>query len=177
MLTRVLLALILATVIPAWSPSHTASSSAARRGIWVAVRGPRDWAPNPGYSLEIGDATYRIDRESGGGVASVDRSAPTIVRLRRLRDCQPVVRFVARPGGRYVIRITEDDTPHVEDWSSLGLDAGPALTAGPRSCDPLPDTSTSQPRRATDLAFIVIVVGAVTMLLMYRGHPRTRCRG
>ena len=173
--TADILRVLAAGGMPETSTAAT-SSSGAGTATAVAVTGPRDWAPDPGFSLEIGDATYRIDSGNGGGVASGDLSAPRIVLLRRVRDCQPVVRFVARPGGRYVIRFTEDGMPHIEDWSGPGLDAGPALTAGPRSCGPLPDTSTSQARRrATDLGFIVIVAGVATMLVMYRRNPST-CR-
>jgi hypothetical protein len=110
--------------------------------MWVAVTGPHDWAPDPGYSLEIGEIAYSISANNGGGVTSVAVAERTVVRLRRLPDCVPIVRFAGRPGGRYVIRLSEAATPRVEDWTGRGLDTGPALTAGPRTCLPLPDTAT-----------------------------------
>lgn len=124
----------------------TSTDPAARRSsqqMWVAVWGPKDWAPDPGFSLEIGGLAYAVNANNGGGVTSIDAREPTIVRLRRLPDCVPVVRFAGRPGGRYVIRVSAGGTPRVEDWTGLGLDTGPALTPGPRACYPLPDTATN----------------------------------
>ena len=83
----------------------TSTVSAARgssQPIWVAVTGPKDWAPDPGFSLEIGGITYSVNANNGGGVTSIDAREPTIVRLRRLPDCEPIVRVVGRSGERYV---------------------------------------------------------------------------
>ena len=125
----------------------TSTDSAARgpsQPMWVAVRGPEDWAPDPGFSLEIGGIAYPVNANNGGGVTSTDVREQTIVRLRRLPDCEPIVTFAARPGERYVIRVSAAGAPQVEDWTGRGLDSGPALTPGPPVCDPLPDTATSR---------------------------------
>jgi hypothetical protein len=155
----------------------TATEPAARTSrpaMWVAVRGPRDWAPNPGYSLEIGERAYPVSASNGGGVTSVRVAEPTIVRLRRLPDCQPVVRFTGRPGGRYVIRVSAAGTPSVEDWTGHGLDSGPSLSLGPRACDRLPETATDSgtPGRETPLhsplIALTFLVGLVLSLRRLR---------
>ena len=131
--------------------------------MWVAVTGPKDWMPDPDYALEIGNEAYPVDANDGGGVASVEVVKPTIVRLRRLPDCAPIVRFVGQPGGRYVIRMSSAGSPRVEDWQGLGLDAGPALGQGQRICDPLPDTAIDGGTPAN--APWRVVVAALSFLL------------
>jgi hypothetical protein len=148
----------------------------AAEATWVAVAGPRDWAPEPGYSLEIGDRAYAIDANNGGGVTSVSLSQPTIVRIRQLPDCGPIVRFVAQPGRRYVIRFAATGIPRLEDWTGRGLDAGPALDPGPPMCERLPDTSTGQSTRSSGMeprAGALVLVGLVSTLLILRRSRRT----
>ena len=114
---------------------------------WIGVGGPPDWAPVPGYSLEIGTRhAYTVDRVTGGGVVSLPLRAPAIVRLRRLSDCRPIVRFVAQPGGHYFIRFDAAGRPRVENWNGAGMDSGPALgpVADP-DCAPLPDSAAGPP--------------------------------
>lgn len=111
---------------------------------WIAISGPPDWAPTPGYSLEIGrNHVYTVDQVNGGGVVSLRLTAPAIVRVRRLSDCTPIVRFVAQPGDHFVIRFDRAGRPRVENWNGAGMDSGPALgPAADPNCAPLPDTAS-----------------------------------
>lgn len=156
---------------------QTSTGPAAERStepMWVAVRGPEDWAPDPGFSLEVGGTAYAINANNGGGVTSIDAREPTIVRLRRLPDCEPVVRFAGRPGGRYVIRVPDTGTPRVEDWTGYGLDTGPALSPGPRVCDPLPDTATEVGSARDQPPWQLMVVSFLLGLVIIR--PRLAVR-
>jgi hypothetical protein len=118
---------------------------------WIGVGGPPDWAPVPGYSLEIGAThVYTVDQVNGGGVVSLQLRAPAIVRVRRLSDCTPVVRFVAQPGDHFYIRFDRAGRPRVENWNGAGMDSGPALgPAADPNCAPLPDTAAGPPGSPT----------------------------
>jgi len=120
-----------------------AAPATATQLTWIGIGGPPDWAPVPGYSLEIGtNHVYTVDQVNGGGVVSLALRAPVIVRVRRLSDCTPIVRFVARPGDHFFIRFNEAGRPRVESWNGVGMDSGPALgPAADPNCAPLPDTA------------------------------------
>lgn len=143
---------------------------------WVGIGGPIDWAPVPGYTLEIGLDAWTINALNGGGVTTVALSEPTIVRVRRLSDCVPVVRFVALPGRDYYIRFAADGTPRVEDWTAEGMDAGPALgDPGAAVCPALPDSATAgPPGGATDVPSLVVpgALGALAAILAMRYRAR-----
>jgi len=152
------------------------SPAAAVDDTWVGIGGPQEWAPDPGFSLEIGSTAYPIGPLNGGGVRTVALTKPTIVRVRRLPDCRPVVRFVAQPGRDYFIRFAADGTVHVEDWTSEGMDSGPAIDPGPAVCPRLPDTSTSPvpSQRSDDVPVAVIfVLGLVLASLAVARRPRS----
>jgi hypothetical protein len=120
-----------------------ATPAAAAQLTWIGISGPPDWAPTPGYSLEIGTShVYTVDWVNGGGVVSLPLRAPVIVRVRRLSDCTPIVRFVAHPGDHFFIRFDRAGRPTVENWNGAGMDSGPALgSAADPNCPPLPDTA------------------------------------
>jgi hypothetical protein len=137
---------------------------------WIGIGGPQDWAPSPGYTLEIGHDAWRVDAINGGGVVSLPLTSTTIVRVRRLADCAPVVRFVAVPGRNYYIRFAASGSARVEDLTGQGMDAGPAL-GDPSAlvCPALPDTSTADPTPPTPsgvpvLAAAVCVLAAAVVL-------------
>lgn len=94
-------------------------------------------------TLEIGRLSITLNAHEGGGVTSVELEGPTVVRVRRLSDCVPLVRFVATPGRTYFIDWDGNGNPRVEDHTSDGLDSGPGMELHyRRSCPALPDTST-----------------------------------
>jgi hypothetical protein len=136
---RVAVAAVLALAATA-APTHAVGLT------WIGIGGPQDWAPRPGYTLEVGHDAWRIDAVHAGGVTALPLTSPKVVRVRRLSDCAPVVRFVAVPGRNYYVRFAADGSARVEDWAGQGMDSGPALgdpTA--RVCPALPDTSTAEP--------------------------------
>jgi len=54
----------------------TARPAAGAAPVWVAVTGPADWAPTPGYTLEIGrDTTSRGYAGSGASLHVQDPAA------------------------------------------------------------------------------------------------------
>jgi hypothetical protein len=150
---------------------------------WIGVGGPRDWAPRPGYVLELDGKAWRIDALNGGGVTSLPLASRTVVRVRRLPDCLPVVRFVAVPGRDYFIRFAADGSARVEDWTGQGMDSGPALgDPGAPVCPALPDTSSAMPTSATgtNLPFVAAAAGVLTGILAFAGalrHQRHRREG
>lgn len=147
---------------------------------WVAITGPADWAPTPGYELEIGGDAWLVNAIHGGGVTTVSLSRPTVVRVRRLADCAPVVRFVASPGRAYTIRFAASGSARVEDWTGQGMDAGPALgdPSRPR-CPALPDTASETPQPRADASSdptplgVALAAGLIAALLAGR---RARAR-
>lgn len=144
---------------------------------WIGIGGPEDWAPRPGYALEVGHDAWRIDAMHGGGVLSLPLRSRTIVRVRRLSDCAPVVRFVAVPGRDYYIRFAADGTARVEDWTAQGMDAGPALgDPSPPACPALPDTSTSEATRSPrgGLPVLAAGLGALAAIVVLRRPSRRR---
>jgi hypothetical protein len=145
---------------------------------WVGIGGPTDWQPNPGYSLEIGPTAWTVDALNGGGLTTVDLNAPTIVRVRRLPDCVPVVRFVAEPGGRYFIRFAANGTARVEDLTGQGMDTpGPPGDPGPLVCPRLPDTSTATTPPAPERAlpgWAALLLGAGLLALGARSRRGAR---
>lgn len=151
---------------------------AAADPTWVGIGGPEDWQPKPGFTLEIGSKAWTITAQSAGGVTSLELSAPTIVRVRRLSDCVPVVRFVAQPGRLYFIRFAANGTARVEDWTAQGMDAGPGMGAGgPLVCPRLPDTSTATGARpGTSMVALAVAIGlgVVTTLIGLSGRSRPR---
>ena len=146
---------------------------------WIGIGGPEDWAPRPGYTLEIGHDAWRIDAIHGGGVASLPLTSPTIVRVRRLEDCAPVVRFVAAPGRNYYIRFAANGAARVEDWTGQGMDSGPAL-GDPSApvCPALPDTSTADPTPGTSsgLPVLAVAAGILAAVVVFRRPVRRRVR-
>jgi len=98
-------------------------------------------------TLEIGQLSITLNAHEGGGVTSVELDAPTVVRVRRLSDCVPLVRFVATPGGSYWIYpgrlIPGHEAPWVKDLHGGPTDSGPGMEFHyRRSCPALPDSAT-----------------------------------
>ena len=146
----------------------SAQPAAGAAPTWVAITGPADWAPTPGYTLEIGRGAWVINATNGGGVTAVSLSRSTVVRVRRLSDCTPVVRFVAEPGRDYTIRFASNGSARVEDWTGQGMDSGPALGDPVNPvCPALPDTATASPAAPPDASadFAPLGIAAVTGLL------------
>jgi hypothetical protein len=146
---------------------------------WIGIGGPQDWAPRPGYTLEIGHDAWRIDGINGGGVTTIPLTSQTIVRVRRLSDCTPVVRFVAVPGRDYYIRFAANGSAQVEDWTAEGMDAGPAL-GDPSApvCPALPDTSTAESASpiSSGLPVLAVAVGILAAIAAIRRPARRRFR-
>jgi hypothetical protein len=155
-----------------------AAPASAADLTWVAITGPADWQPDPGYSLEIGSTAWTVDATNGGGLVTVDLRAPTIVRVRRVSDCVPVVRFVAQPGRQYVIRFAADGTSQVEDWTGRPMDTpGPPGDPGPLACPRLPDTSTASSATSSAgagaaLAVVILMAGLAALVLSAVARPR-----
>ena len=110
----------------------------------IAVYGPQDWRPDPGYEVHALGRTRTIDAENGGGRWSVKVTAPFEVTVLRLDDCQPVLRFTAQPGRIHAIQFEADGSV---SWSLLSGSDGGALSATPARCS-LPDTGTVAGTRA-----------------------------
>ncbi|MHB8959195.1 MAG: hypothetical protein ACYDAN_06180 [Candidatus Limnocylindrales bacterium] len=167
--TALVLTALSAPVVPAKAVGLT----------WIGIGGPQDWAPRPGYTLEIGNEAWRVDATHGGGVTTLSLTTPTVVRVRRLADCAPVVRFVATPGRDYYIRFASDGSARVEDWTSEGMDAGPAL-GDPSApvCPSLPDTSTAEPAPApsSGLPVLAVAAGVAAAAAVLRRPARRRSR-
>jgi hypothetical protein len=146
---------------------------------WIGIGGPQDWAPRPGYTLEIGHDAWRVDAINGGGVISLPLTTTAIVRVRRLADCAPVVRFVAAPGRNYYIRFAVNGSARVEDLTGQGMDSGPAL-GNPSApvCPALPDTSTAEPTPPTPsrLPVLALAVGILVAVAVLRRPARPRSR-
>jgi hypothetical protein len=150
---------------------------------WIGIGGPQDWAPSPGYVLEVDGSSWRIDAVHGGGVTTLPLVSRTVVQVRRLPDCTPVVRFVAVPGRDYFIRFAADGSDRVEDWTGQGMDSGPAL-GDPVApiCPALPDTSSAPSSSPTGAAlpFVATAAGVLAGLLaggMMLRHQRLRRAG
>ncbi len=150
----------------------------ARAGelTWIGIGGPQDWAPRPGYTLEVGRDAWRIDAINGGGVLSLPLASRAIVRVRRLSDCVPVVRFTAVPGRSYFIRFAASGTARVEDLTGQGMDSGPALgDPSPRVCPALPDTSTADRTPASrGLLPILAAAAAIATVIAVLRRPAGR---
>lgn len=149
---------------------------------WIGIGGPQDWAPSPGYTLEVGRDAWRVDAIHGGGVTTVALNVDTVVRLRRLSDCAPLVRFVAVPGRNYFIRFAANGSARVEDWTGQGMDAGPALgDPGVPVCPALPDTSATVPERANEspsgLPGVALAAGIIALAMALRRPARRRDAG
>ncbi len=125
------------------------SSASASTGqkTWIGIGGAA--TPGLGYSLAIGSDAWTITTtaDSSGGVTSLILDQPIRVTVWRLQSCQKLLSFDAKPGRDYYIRLGSDGSAEVEDWTGVGMDAGPALGApGPAVCQ-LPDTSASPDER------------------------------
>ena len=159
----------------------SAQPAAGADPTWVAMTGPADWAPTPGYTLEIGRDAWVINAIHGGGVTAVPLSRHTVVRVRRLSDCTPVVRFVAEPGRDYTIRFASTGSARVEDWTGRGMDSGPALGDPVNPvCPGLPDTATASPMAPPDASpdfaplGIAAIAGLLVALLTHRRREAPR---
>jgi hypothetical protein len=168
---RIWIPLLLATFVLA-VPASAADLT------WIGISGPPDWQPDPGYSLEIEATAWTVDANNGGGLVTVDLQVPTIIRVRRLSDCLPVVRFTAQPGRQYSIRFAADGTARVEDRTGRGMDTpGPPGDPGPLVCPRLPDTATTTPAPSTvrpEQIVAVLTIWAGVLGLVLR---RARCPG
>jgi len=146
---------------------------------WIGIGGPQDWAPRPGYTLEIGHDAWRVDAIHGGGVVSLPLTSTAIVRVRRLSDCAPLVRFVAVPGRNYYIRFAANGSAGVEDLTGQGMDSGPAL-GDPSApvCPALPDTSTAEPAppSSRELPVLALAAGVLAAVAVLRRPARRRSR-
>ena len=146
---------------------------------WIGIGGPQDWATRPGYTLEVGRDAWQIDAIHGGGVTALPLTSATVVRVRRVSDCTPVVRFVAVPGRDYFIRFAASGAARVEDWTGQGMDAGPAL-GDPTApvCPALPDTSAggATPPTPSVVPFLAAAAGTLAGVAVLRRPARRRSR-
>ncbi len=110
----------------------------------IAVYGPQDWRPDPGYEVHALGRTRTIDAENGGGRWSVEVTAPFEVTVLRLHDCQPILRFTAEPGRTHAIQFEADGSV---SWSVISGSDGGRLPPTPARCS-LPDTGTVPGTRA-----------------------------
>jgi hypothetical protein len=112
-------------------------------------------------------------------VRDVPLTTTAIVRMRRLADCAPVVRFVAAPERNYYIRFAVNGSARVEDLTGQGVDSGPAL-GNPSApvCPALPDTSTAEPTLPTPsrLPVLALAVGILVAVAVLRRPARPRSR-
>ena len=97
----------------------------------IAIGGPPPW-PETSLTLEVGSRSALLEAGVSGGVTSIDLDDPAVVRVRRVSDCVPLVRFLAQPGRSYSIEFTSNGRIRVEDRGDSGLDSGPGfdLTSG-----------------------------------------------
>lgn len=136
-------------------------------------------------TLEIGQLSITLNAHEGGGVTSVELDGPTVVRVRRLSDCVPLVRFVAQPGGSYWIYpgrlIPGHEDPWVKDLHGGPTDSGPGMELhSRRACPALPDSSTRPvppDRDVSPVLFLAAVAAAAFVLTLRATSPRVRTRG
>jgi hypothetical protein len=132
-------------------------------------------------TLEIGQLSITLNAHEGGGVTSVELDGPTVVRVRRLSDCVPLVRFVAQPGRTYFIDWDSNGHPRVEDHTNDGLDSGPGMELHyRRACPALPDSSTGPVppgRDGSPILLLAAVAAAAFVLTLQATSPRVRTRG
>ena len=114
-------------------------------------------------TLEVGRRSITLNAHEGGGVTTVALDGPTVVRVRRLSDCVPVLRFVAQPGGTYWI-YPGDGVPWVLDKHGGGTDSGPGFELQNRlHCPALPDSSTGPVPADRDGGLILVLVAVATV--------------
>lgn len=140
-----------------------ASPSAAGEVTDVAVGGPPDWRPDPGYELHMLGESWRITAENGGGVANAEAGQPFPVTLYSLADCSIVVRFTAEPGDEYEIVFPEDGPPFVEGGAQ-----GPLMRASAPTCDELPDSSAVSlpPDSTPPTGWLVVTLAGLAGLIV-----------
>ncbi len=110
------------------SPSGTPSASPAAVGpAWLAITGPADWQPDPGYEMQVNGKAWVVDKNNGGGVTTVDLANPSRVTISGVGGCESILAFTAQPGRMYVIRFAANGSPAVEDWTANGVDSGPGI--------------------------------------------------
>ena len=135
----------------------------------IAIGGPPPW-PETSLTLEVGSRSALLEAGVSGGVTSIDLDDPAVVRVRRVSDCVPLVRFLAQPGRSYSIEFTSNGRLRVEDRGDSGLDSGPGfdLTSG-LMCPALPDTSTqgATPGQSSGpLLAIFLIMLSVSMCML-----------
>ncbi len=115
-------------------------------------------------TLEVGRRSITLNAHEGGGVTTVALDGPTVVRVRRLSDCVPLVRFVAQPGRTYFVDFGDNGKPQVEDHTNDGLDAGPGFELQNRlHCPALPDSSTGPVPADRDGGLILLLAAVATV--------------
>ncbi len=165
--------LLVATWLFVGLGSATASTG---QKTWIGIGGAA--TPGLGYSLAIGSDAWTITMtaDSSGGVTSLILDQPIRVTVWRLQSCQKVLSFDAKPGRDYYIRLGSDGSAAFEDWTGVGMDAGPALGApGPAVCQ-LPDTSASPDERTpgADQRLSLIIGTGCLSLAFAAFRPRWR---
>lgn len=143
---------------------------AAADPTWVGIG-----SPPYSVTLEVGTQSQTIKAHEGNAVTTAELDAPTVVRVRRLSDCQPIVRFVAQPEGRYFIRFASDGTVRVEDLTGKSIDSGPGFNLLARlTCPALPDSSTAPASSEPRGLELLLLFGAVVAMSYVAFAGRTR---
>lgn len=143
----------------------------------IGIGGPDGW-PRSSLTLEVGTSAATLRAHRGGGGTTVELDAPTVIRVRRLSDCETLVRFVAEPGRSYWIRFEANGTAHVADRTQEGMDAGPGLGLHRAVCPALPDTSTVSTVVSTiDLRLLLILVAVTATVIAYLRRSRSHHAG
>lgn len=158
--------LVLAPVVALGVSTTPVATLGAGEETSILVTGPRDWRPEPGYAVEIGDRSWTIDVMSVGGVVSVTLADPEPVTVRDLRDCAVVIRFTVQPGSDHVVIFDPDGSArHVEDEG--GLDAGGELgPGGPLVCTDPPDTATDPGVMQSAPPTVVLIIAMMAGLIL-----------
>jgi len=142
--------------------------------IVVGVPGPSGW-PRTSLTVEIKTQAMVVPAGMGGGGTTVQLDRPTVIRVRRLPGCQAFVRFVAQPGGRYIIDFAKDGSVEVLDYTGKDLDSGPGIQLQRATCPALPDSSTAPPATGTSRLELLVLFATVlaTSIVAFTNRVRS----
>ncbi len=132
----------------------------------IAVYGPQDWRPDPGYEVHALGRTRTIDADNGGGRWGVDASTPFTVTVLSLEGCEPILRFPAQPGRIHAI---EFDADGGVSWRKLSGSDGGFLPATAPECG-LPDTDSATAPTRPDGAPTVLILALAAALGVLLGR-------
>jgi hypothetical protein len=130
-------------------PGGSTPPSAAVAQVWVAVLGT---SPPEPLLLQAGGRAW----DGYGGVVAIDAGEPVSVSLVGQETCREYLTFTADPGTNWIVRIQDDATFDLDDWTGRPMEAGPGLVErDPRECEAtIPSPSPSEAPSASPASAI-----------------------